>query len=136
MSSVESPPCLVLFYNLNNSRFNNYLLHPIILSVEILSAQHNYTLIIRGKGIVGKKYHIFCRVTLTSLLGMVHCPTQAHFHFKLLLKSNLSLACKLVQEVASFLLFFMFLKFHLKSLDLSLFLEGGWGSRNDHLVTL
>ena len=44
MSSVESPPCLVLFYNLNNSRFNNYLLHPIILSVGILSAQHNYTL--------------------------------------------------------------------------------------------
>ena len=35
-----------------------------------------------------------------------------------------------------FLLFFMFLKFHLKSMDLSLFLEGGWVSRKDHLVTL
>ena len=34
------------------------------------------------------------------------------------------------------LLFFMFLKFHLKSMDLSLFLEGGWVSRKDHLVTL
>ena len=32
-----------------------------------------------------------------------------------------------VQEVASFLMFFKFLKFHLKSLDLSLFLEGGGG---------
>ena len=73
---------------------------------------------------------------LTRLFGMVHCPTQAHLHFKLGLKSSLSLGCKLVHKVASFLLFFMFLKFHLKSLDLSLFLEGGWGSRNDHLVTL
>ena len=34
------------------------------------------------------------------------------------------------------LLFFLFLKFHLKSMDLSLFLEGGWVSRKDHLVTL
>ena len=34
------------------------------------------------------------------------------------------------------LLFFMFLKFHLKSMDLSLFLEGGWVCRKDHLVTL
>ena len=34
------------------------------------------------------------------------------------------------------LLFFMFLKFHLKTMDLSLFLEGGWVSRKDHLVTL
>ena len=67
---------------------------------------------------------------------MIYCPTQVHLHFKLGLKYSLSLASKLVYEVASFFLFFMFLKFHLKSLDLSLFLEGGWGSRKDHLVTL
>ena len=36
----------------------------------------------------------------------------------------------------SLLLFFKFMKFHLKSKDLSLFLEGGWVSRKDHLVTL
>ena len=34
----------VLFYNLNNTRFNNYLLCSIILSVEILRAEHSYTL--------------------------------------------------------------------------------------------
>ena len=34
----------VLFYNLNNTRFNNYLLCSIILSVEMSSAYHNYTL--------------------------------------------------------------------------------------------
>ena len=73
---------------------------------------------------------------MTRLYGTIYCPTQAHLHFKLGLKSSLSLACKLVEEVASFLLSFMFRKFHLKSLDLSLFLEGGWGSWKDHLVTL
>ena len=73
---------------------------------------------------------------MTRLYGMIYCPTQAHLHFKLKLKSSLSLACKLVYEVASILLFLIFWKFHLKSLDLSLFMEGGWGSRKDHLVTL
>ena len=65
--------------------------------------------------------------------SLTHSGTLA---FELGLKYGLSLACKLVQKVASFLLFFIILKFHLKSLDLSLFLEGGWGSRKDYLVTL
>ena len=63
-------------------------------------------------------------------------PHSGTLAFQTWVESSLSLACKLVLKLASFLLFFMFLKFHLKSLDLSLFLEGGWGSRNDHLVTL